>query len=122
MKHKIKLDESFIPPDEKFMTISEVSQRLQIPKYTLRFWEKVFSGILSPLKTSGGQRRYSNKDLILIEEIQRMKAKGMSLSEIKDKLVQEIKGKNSNLIKVDCLAHRIAEMIKLEVYQILKES
>lgn len=121
MKHKKKFDESSMTLHEKLMSISEVSQKLHIPKCTLRFWEKVFGGILSPVKTSGGQRRYSSRDLILIKEIMRMKAQGMSLSEIREGLIKEIKEKNLNYSRIDWLAHRIAEMIKVEFYQFLKE-
>ena len=40
---------------EQAITIQQVSQKLDVPKPTLRFWEKEFEGILVLLRTNGGQ-------------------------------------------------------------------
>jgi len=70
----------------RLRTIQQVSHELDIPKPTLRFWEKEFEGVLVPLRSEGGQRRYSIENLSTIAEIRRLKKKGMSLGEIKRKL------------------------------------
>ena len=70
----------------QFSTIQQVSQRLDIPKPTLRFWEKEFEGILVPLRTNGGQRRYAAEHIFIIEEIRMLKKAGLTLVEIKRKL------------------------------------
>ena len=56
---------------ERLISIQEVSGRLRVPKYTLRFWEKELEGILSPLRTHGGQtvHRYQ---ISVIQEIKKL--------------------------------------------------
>ena len=104
---------------EQLFTIQQLSQRLSIPKPTLRFWEKEFEGILVPQRTEGGQRRYSIENLSTIAEIRRLKKKGMSLAEIKRKLSDSNNAKagNSNSNELDLLAEKVAEAVKAEVYR-----
>ena len=71
---------------EQAITIQQVSQKLDVPKPTLRFWEREFDGILVPLRTSGGQRRYAPEHISVIKEIKMLKKDGLSLVEIKRKL------------------------------------
>jgi len=46
------------------LTISEVSERLGITIDSLRKWER--KGVLKPIRTPGGHRRYSEEDLVNI--------------------------------------------------------
>jgi DNA-binding transcriptional MerR regulator len=71
---------------EQAITIQQVSQKLDVPKPTLRFWEREFVGILVPLRTNGGQRRYAPEHISVIEEIKMLKKAGLSLVEIKRKM------------------------------------
>ena len=71
---------------EQAITIQQVSEKLDVPKPTLRFWEREFEGILVPLRTNGGQRRYAPEHVSVIEEIKMLKRAGLSLVEIKGKL------------------------------------
>lgn len=52
--------------------IKSVSEMLEVPKSTLRFWEKEFSDLVQPTRTSGGQRRYSGKDIHYLKRIKRL--------------------------------------------------
>jgi MerR family transcriptional regulator, aldehyde-responsive regulator len=109
------------PMEQSFqkLTIQDVSQRLNISKHTLRFWEKELDGIIVPLRTKGGQRRYTLEHLFIIEEIKRLKRKGMSLLGIKRKL-NSIHGDESDETdpqEVDLLANQIAEIVKRAVYR-----
>jgi DNA-binding transcriptional MerR regulator len=72
--------------ENNLISIQKVSALLKVPKPTLRFWEKELDGILIPLRTEGGQRRYTVENIAVIEEIKKLKSKGMSLPEIKRKL------------------------------------
>ncbi len=45
------------------LRINEISQKLQVPKSTIRFWEAQFAELIRPHMTKGGQRRYSVKDV-----------------------------------------------------------
>ena len=69
--------------NEKLHSIQEVSIQLNIPKPTLRFWEKEFEGILQPLRTDGGQRRYTCEHIAIVENINAFKKAGLSLAEIR---------------------------------------
>jgi DNA-binding transcriptional MerR regulator len=101
---------------EQLHTIQQLSTKLNIPKPTLRFWEKEFEGILIPLRTNGGQRRYTSEHVTVIGEIKALKKAGLSLVEIKRKLgkgqMSETGGEMSGDRQtggVDFLADRVAE-------------
>ena len=127
---------------EQAITIQQVSQKLDIPKPTLRFWEREFEGILVPLRTNGGQRRYAPEHISVIEEIKMLKKSGLSLVEIKRKLGKGQRSavrcqRSENMQKagglmsetgsqrpgdgrtegIDLLAERVAEVVKMEILQ-----
>lgn len=119
---------------KQFSTIHQVSQQLDVPKPTLRFWEKEFEGILVPLRTNGGQRRYAPEHVSVIREIKMLKKAGLSLVEIKRKLGKgqmsgaggqtcpqrsRLRGErgagDERTDGIDLLAERVAEVVKMEV-------
>ena len=69
---------------EYFVPINEVVKRLDVPAYTLRYWEKQFAGAIRPTTGAGG-RRYYRQDTI--ERLQTIKSllydKGMTISGVK---------------------------------------
>ncbi len=72
--------------ESKFYKIGEVAEMLDIKASTLRFWETEFPK-LKPLKTSKGNRLYSEKDIDIIKEIQYLtREKGIKLSKASGKL------------------------------------
>jgi DNA-binding transcriptional MerR regulator len=99
------------------LTIQEVIQRLKVTKHALRFWEKKLDGAIVPLRTQGGQRRYTSEHLCVIEEIKRMKKKGLSLIDIKNKFDKRYSADNSSSQRIDLLANQLAEMVKSAVYK-----
>jgi len=105
----------------RLFTISEASQKLKVPRYTLRFWEKEFGSFLVPQKTAGGQRRYSLEDLAVIEGVKKLRNRGMSLSDIKRELDTGSKQEHSDSSGIDLLANRVAEVVKKEVYHFFRE-
>ena len=54
-----------------FYSITEVSEYVGIPPHVIRYWEKKFN-LLKPEKDSRGRRRYTKKDLELVERIKRL--------------------------------------------------
>ena len=108
----------------KTLTIQEVSQRLGLSKHTLRFWERELDGVIVPLRTKGGQRRYTLEHLFVIDEIKRLKTKGLSLSDIKKELDNRYNSisDSANNQKVDLLANRIAEIVKSTIHSFFEES
>ena len=113
--------------NEQLHSIQQLSTKLNIPKPTLRFWEKEFEGILQPLRTNGGQRRYAPEHVSVIKEIKMLKKTGLRLVEIKRKLGKRLvpeagiqrpgEGQTEN---IEQLAERVAEVVKLEVLRIFK--
>ena len=45
------------------MRIKQVSEKLDIPVSTIRYWQKEFADFVDPQRTNGGQRRYSEDDV-----------------------------------------------------------
>ncbi len=109
---------------EQLFTIQQVSRKLDIPRPTLRFWEKELNGLLVPVRTPGGQRRYTPKHVAIIQNIANFRTQGMSLAEIR-----RIIGNGHNAYsdqadfdRVDLLADQIAEMVRAEVYRFFTEN
>ena len=78
----ISIEMSMTDKSEPLFTIQQISLKLDIPKSTLRFWEKELDGFILPIRTSGGQRRYGLEDLSIIGKVKELRTRGMSLTEI----------------------------------------
>jgi DNA-binding transcriptional MerR regulator len=105
----------------QLLTILQVSEKLKVPKPTLRFWEKELNGVVVPLRTHGGQRRYTAQNLLVLEEIKRCRESGLSLSEIVEKIQPGGGMDEVPSSKIDLLATRVAEVVKKEVYSFFKK-
>lgn len=107
------------------LTIQQVSHKLKVSRHTLRFWERELGGILVPLRTQGGQRRYTAEHLFIISEIRRLKGKGCSLEEIKSKLGKPLEvtraSNPSTEERIAHLANGVAEVVRSTVYDYLQE-
>ena len=107
----------------KKLTIQEVSDRAGISKHTLRFWERELNGVITPLRTKGGQRRYTLEHVLVVEEIKRLKGKGYSLDDIRRDLNRRFntEAEHYNHQKADILANKIAEMVRTAIFSFLEE-
>lgn len=107
---------------EHLLSIQQVSRKFDIPKSTIRFWEKELNGLIVPSRTSGGQRRYTADNAAMIGRIKDLREKGFCLAEIKQILAfsENLPSRPLELEHIDRLADRLSEMIKNEVYQFLK--
>ena len=54
------------------LKIQDVSEKIEVPRSTIRYWEIAFPDVISPKRTSGGQRRYSEKDILTLLNIKRL--------------------------------------------------
>ncbi len=106
---------------EQLLSIQQVTQRLNISKPTLRFWEKEFEGILVPLRTKGGQRRYTSEHISIIEEINALKKTGLSLAEIKRNLENSHTRNTSNREDIDLLVERVVDVVREEVQRFFEK-
>ena len=110
-------------------SIQQLSIKLNIPKPTLRFWEKELEDFLIPLRTRGGQRRYTPEHVSIIEEIKKLKNEGASLAEIRSKLrsrqLQEAGSRiagDEKMDRIDLLVERVAGAVKIEVLKFFERS
>jgi DNA-binding transcriptional MerR regulator len=75
-----------------FYKIGEVSRLAQVESYILRYWENEFP-VLSPRKSSGGQRVYQQKDLDLVLSIKRMlHEEGYTIAGARKKIAERGRG------------------------------
>ena len=57
---------------ETLYGIGDVSKICSVPAHTIRFWEKEFGSFLSPVRTIGKQRRYTDSDIRQIMKIKKL--------------------------------------------------
>ena len=87
-----------------YYSIREVSQMLEVPESSLRYWEKQFPE-LHPRKTPGGARQYTKDDIGLLKLITHLlKDKGLTIAAAKGRL------KNSKEVVVE--SSEIARRLK----------
>lgn len=56
----------------KAVGIGTASRLTDVEVHTLRYWEDEFGGLLDPVRTEGGQRRYRPEDIDLIQRIKEL--------------------------------------------------
>jgi DNA-binding transcriptional MerR regulator len=106
--------------ENHLFSIWEVSEKLGVPKHTLRFWEKELHGLIVPHRTRGGQRRYSPANVVILGEIKCQRENGVSLAEIMKNIRQGRDEEFYSPSKIDLLASRVAEAVKTEVYNFFR--
>jgi MerR family transcriptional regulator/heat shock protein HspR len=87
--------------DTPFFVISVAAQLSGLHAQTLRSYDRM--GLVSPGRTSGGGRRYSMRDIVLLREVQRLsQEEGVNLAGIKR--IIELEN------QVDALRSRVTEL------------
>lgn len=87
--------------DTPFFVISVAAQLSGLHAQTLRSYDRM--GLVSPGRTSGGGRRYSMRDIVLLREVQRLSQdEGVNLAGIKRIIDLEN--------QVDALRARVSEL------------
>lgn len=87
--------------DTPFFVISVAAQLSGLHAQTLRSYDRM--GLVSPGRTSGGGRRYSMRDIVLLREVQRLsQEEGVNLAGIKR--IIELEN------QVDALRDRVVEL------------
>lgn len=90
-------------------SVGQVAERFGLPTNVLRHWEDV--GLLTPDRDSADRRRYSRDDVVRVAVIQRSKAAGMTLEQIRTLLDSEARGRHEVLLAhVEDLDKRMEEM------------
>jgi len=102
------------------ITIQSASERLALPKSTLRYWEKALPALIRPERTAGGQRRYTLKDMAVFETVRDLRKAGYSLVQIKERLGEGSEnGPELDPLTIDAFAERIASAFRRELYHLL---
>ena len=102
---------------ELLLTIQQLSNRLKIPKPTLRFWEKELEGLITPHRTAGGQRRYSHEHASIIEKVKNLRKRGVPLAEIKRRFNRSDISDMSAQKEIEILANKLGKLVKEEIYK-----
>jgi MerR family transcriptional regulator/heat shock protein HspR len=92
--------ESPSPPDRALYIISVAAELAGVHPQTLRIYER--KGLIEPTRTSGRSRRYSDRDIALLQRIQELTNDGVSLAGVRRILELEAEIKD--------LRERIAEL------------
>jgi DNA-binding transcriptional MerR regulator len=80
-----------------YYTIGEVTEMFSVNDSTLRYWESEFTK-LKPKKNRKGDRRYTKKDILIIDKIYTLlKVKGFTLKGAKEELKTQIKTENQKI-------------------------
>lgn len=88
-------------PDARVYVISVAAELAGMHAQTLRNYDRL--GLVTPHRTSGGGRRYSQRDVELLREVQRLsQEEGVSLSGVK-RIIDLTN-------QVEALQHRVAEL------------
>jgi len=67
------------------MRIKDISDKLEVPVSTIRYWQNEFTELIVPQRTDGGQRRYSEDDFALFSRIKTLVyGQGRSLAAAKE--------------------------------------
>lgn len=107
-------------PDKKYLSIKDVAQRVEVPAYTLRYWEKEFKQ-LKPERHSG-LRKYSQSDVELIKKIKDLLYnKRYTIAGVKKCLNVDRRRKNTSEItnQIHGVNSKILEEIKQELKEVL---
>lgn len=98
------------PDTRALYVISVAAQLAGMHPQTLRIYER--KGLLSPARTSGRSRRYSERDIALLRRIQELTNEGMSLAGVQRVLDLER--------QLDDARERIAEL-EARIHALLRE-
>jgi DNA-binding transcriptional MerR regulator len=112
------------PAVDQLFTIHQAGEQCGVPRSTLRFWERRFSPFLDPVRSPGGQRRYSKRHLDVIGRIKALKQQGLGLGAVYDVLRRgetAAADRSAAHVKLEELAARVAGAVKNEVYRFFSE-
>ena len=91
-------------------SISQVNALTDVPRSTIRFWEKEFSEFLVPLRTAGNQRRYDDDVIEVIKRINKLvNIEGYTLDGTRRKLRNEAKKSAASREKTESNLENFAE-------------
>lgn len=101
-------------PDKRYYSIGEIAKAFNVNTSLLRFWEKEFKEI-QPKKKQSGARKYTPKDVIIIEKIYYLvKEKGLTIEGTKKQLKIKNPSDSNNQIIIQKLEKLKAELLMIK--------
>ena len=100
--------------EKKYFKIKDVSEMLNIPMSTLRYWEQQFT-IINPRRSRGNSRMYTSNDIEKIKIIWYLvKERGMKLAAAEREISQNRKNVSHKHEVIERLASVKQELANLE--------
>jgi len=97
------------------LTIAEAAQRLGLTTHALRYYETEGLLVGTPARTSAGRRRYEEADLRWIVMVQRLRATGMPVREVREYAALCRAGEGNEAARLQLLrAHRERVLAQLD--------
>ncbi len=90
------------------MKINDVEKQLNIPKATIRFYEK--EGLLNPKRNENSYREYDNEDIELLKKIIVLRKIGIPVEDIKLLLSNNLSLQNALTKNIDALNEQMKEI------------
>ncbi len=78
---RILLDDATLEPDAEPLSVADTASLTRLSPHTLRYYER--EGLVRPARTESGYREYSALDLRRLVFLTRMRASGMTMSDLK---------------------------------------
>ncbi len=70
--------------------IGTASRLTDVEVHTIRYWEEEFRGLLEPVRTEGGQRRYRAEDILTLHRVRTLlRDEGFTIPGARRRLVEE---------------------------------
>ncbi len=91
---------SGIMDNEARFTIGAVSQRTRLSPHVIRAWERRY-GVVSPVRTEGGTRLYSNADILRLRLLRRATESGYSIGRAQSLTLAELVALTSEPVEED---------------------
>lgn len=103
------------PLSKKYYRIKEVSELLELPQSTLRFWESQFS-MIKPYRDAKGNRYYTPRDIEIIKMVRYLvKERGLkieaALAELRNNR-EGIERRSEVIDRLKSIRDRLNEMIE----------
>ena len=111
-------------PDKEIFGIGEACRVLQVPAYTLRYWETRL-GFLKPSRRQSGHRRYTRRDVETLLKVKELvRERHMTLAGARRLLLRESRGGGRGPAAAESIAPAAAKALRearTELREILAE-
>jgi DNA-binding transcriptional MerR regulator len=99
--------------NEYFLSINEVSNMLELPAHTLRYWEKQFPVAIKPVSGAGGRRYYRAETVASLRSIKELLYnRGMTIAGVKKLIHSGALPSGADLAAADIFKSRMANIPK----------